>query len=157
VVGTLGRRLVGVCWRSALRLAGRIVSVGRRYRGFMSPELAVGLSNTSSTIVTADMSPSHLAPVVVLATPEMIWLIERTCTDAVEPLLAAENRTTVGTHVDISHESAAREGEEVIIEATLVYVDGPRLRFEVLARVGDRVVGRGTHRRHVVDRSRFGA
>ncbi len=123
----------------------------------MPHELAVGLAKTSCTIVTPDMSPPHLSPIVVLATPEMIWLMEKACTEAVEPALQEMELTTVGTHVDISHESAARQGEEVIVEATLVSVDGPRLRFEVVARVGDRIIGRGTHRRHVIDRARFGA
>jgi predicted thioesterase len=102
------------------------------------------------------MSPAHLAPVVVLATPEMISLMEQAATTAVQPLLEAANQTTVGTHVDVSHESAGREGEEVEVTAELVAADGPRLTFDVTARVGERIIGRGTHRRHIVDRSRFG-
>jgi predicted thioesterase len=92
---------------------------------------------------------------VVLSTPEMIRLMEEASTAAVQPLLEAEGRTTVGVHVDVSHESAAREGEEVVVAAELTAVDGPRLTFWVEARCGDRVIGRGTHRRYVVDRSRF--
>lgn len=117
--------------------------------------LEPGATHVSKTIVDESMSPPHLAPVVVLATPEMIWLMEEACTSAVQPLLEEGDRTTVGTHVDVSHESAARLGEEVLVEATLVAVHGPRLTFDVEARVGDRIIGRGTHRRHVIDRARF--
>ncbi len=116
----------------------------------------VGLAYTVRVTVTSEMSPAHLAPVVVLATPEMISLMEQAATTAVQPLLEAANQTTVGTHVDVSHESAGREGEEVEVTAELVAADGPRLTFDVTARVGERIIGRGTHRRHIVDRSRFG-
>lgn len=101
------------------------------------------------------MTPSHLAPLVVLATPEMIRLMEEASTAAVQPALEETGQTTVGTHVDVSHESAAREGDEVVVEAELVAIDGPRLTFRVEARVNDRIIGRGTHRRYVIDRSRF--
>lgn len=121
----------------------------------MSSSLPVGTRHLVATRVGPEHSPAHLAPVVVLSTPEMIRLMEEASTAAVQPLLEAEGRTTVGVHVDVSHESAAREGEEVVVAAELTAVDGPRLTFWVEARCGDRVVGRGTHRRYVVDRSRF--
>ena len=70
-------------------------------------------------------------------------------------LIEADDQTTVGTHVDVSHESAAREGEQVEFSCELLEVDGRRLTFAVAASVGERFVGRGTHRRHVIDRSRF--
>ncbi|MGH8911734.1 MAG: thioesterase family protein [Acidimicrobiia bacterium] len=119
-----------------------------------SPE--IGLTHTVTTIVTPDTSPPHLAPVVVLATPTMIWLMEQASTEAVQPVLDSSGKTTVGTHIDVSHEAAAREGDEVTVTAMLAAVDGPRLNFEVEARVGQKLIGRGTHRRHVVERSRFG-
>lgn len=105
--------------------------------------------------MTVELSPPHLAPTVVLSTPDMIRLMEETATMAVQPVLEDYDQTTVGTHVDVSHESAARGGETVTVTAVLENVDGSRLAFNVEARVDDRVVGRGTHRRYVVDRSRF--
>lgn len=118
-------------------------------------QIAPDTSHTTTTTVTADLSPVHLAPIVVLSTPDMIRLMEEASTAAVQPQLEAGDQTTVGTHVDVSHEAAAREGEQVTVEAELTTVSGPRLTFRVEARVGERVIGRGTHRRHVVDRSRF--
>ncbi len=118
-------------------------------------QLTAGTTNELNVRVTPDLSPTHLAPIVVLSTPEMIRLMEEASTMAVQPLLDDADRTTVGVHVDVSHESAARQEEEVTVTSELVAVDGPRLIFRVEARVGDRIVGRGTHRRHVIDRSRF--
>lgn len=118
-------------------------------------QLSAGISHESAVRVSADHSPAHLLPIVVLSTPEMIRLMEEASTRAVQPLLEESDQTTVGVHVDVSHESAARQGEEVTVKSELVTVDGPRLTFRVEALVADRIVGRGIHRRHVIDRSRF--
>jgi predicted thioesterase len=84
----------------------------------------------------------------------MIELMEWTSVDAVQPALGAD-QTSVGTHVDVSHESAAREGEHVVFHSRLVEVDRRRLTFEVSAKVDARIIGRGTHQRFVIDLSRF--
>lgn len=117
--------------------------------------LELGLTNVRTVTVTPDLSPDHLAPFVVLSTPEMIRLMEETCTAAVQPMIESDDQTSVGTHVNVSHESAATEGEEVEVSCELIEVDRRRLTFLVQARVGDRIIGRGTHQRHVIDRSRF--
>ena len=116
--------------------------------------LSTGIKQSMEITVTPEISPRHLEEIVVLATPHMIAAMEQTSTDAVQPYLE-DHQTTVGTHVDVSHEAAARGGEKVRVDAELVAVDGPRLTFRVQASVGDRIIGRGTHRRHVVDRARF--
>lgn len=117
-------------------------------------EIVPGIENVEQAVVTAEMSPAHLAPKVVLSTPKMIELMEWAAARAVEPLLGA-GRTTVGTHVNVSHEAAAGEGDQVTVTATLKEVDRRRLTFGVSAMVGDRIIGRGTHERFVVDRDRF--
>lgn len=118
--------------------------------------LQPGITNQRTITVTADLSPAHLAPLIVLSTPDMIRLMEEICTDAVQPLVEAENQTTVGTHVDVSHESAATEGEVVELRCELITVERRRLTFRVEAKVGDHIVGQGTHQRHIIDRDRFG-
>ena len=118
------------------------------------PTLTPGARHELSVTVDATMTPEHLRPIVVLSTPTMIGLMEEAATRSVQPLLEESDQTTVGTHVDVSHESAAARAG-VTVEAELVAVDGPRLTFSVMARVGSRIIGRGTHRRHVVDRARF--
>lgn len=119
--------------------------------------LEPGLTNQRTVTVTPDLSPRHLAPTVVLSTPDMIRLMEETCTAAVQPLIEADDQTTVGVHVDVSHESAARDGEVVEVSCELVGVDRRRLTFRVSVRVGERIIGKGTHQRHIIDRSRFRA
>jgi fluoroacetyl-CoA thioesterase len=120
----------------------------------MAP-LELGLTNVRTVTVTPDLSPPHLAPTVVLSTPNMILLMEETSTWAIQPLIEGDGLTSVGTHVNVSHEAAARGGEEVEVSCELIEVDRRRLTFLVEARVGDRIIGRGTHQRHIIDRSRF--
>lgn len=117
--------------------------------------IELGLTNIRTVTVTAELSPPHLAPTVVLSTPNMILLMEETCTSAIQPLIEADDQTSVGTHVNVSHEAAAVGGEEVEVCCELIEADRRRLTFLVEAKVGDRIIGRGTHQRHIVDRSRF--
>jgi fluoroacetyl-CoA thioesterase len=120
----------------------------------MKDTLAIGLEGTSGYTVTADMSPPHL-PVVVLSTPSMVQLIEQTCL-----LTAAEhlddNENTVGTHICVSHQAAAAEGEEVEVHCQLADMDRRRLTFDVRVTCGERLLSEGTHQRFVVDNDRFG-
>jgi fluoroacetyl-CoA thioesterase len=115
--------------------------------------LAPGIEHTTETTVTPDMSPPHL-PVKVLSTPAMIQLMEQTCLLAVADHLD-QDEATVGTHVCVSHVAALPAGEVVSVTGRLVEVERRKLRFEVVARGGDRVLGEGTHDRAVIDTTRF--
>lgn len=121
----------------------------------MKDSLAIGLEHQLSVVVTEDLSPRHLLPVLVLSTPNMIGLMEGVCLECVQPHLAA-TETTVGVHVNVSHQSAAKGDELVIVRCRLVWIERRRLTFEVSAKVEDRVVGEGTHDRFVIDRTGFG-
>ncbi len=121
----------------------------------MKDSLQPGVGHRIEVEIGEDMSPPHLAPVVVLSTPSMIELMEIASLQAAQPHLDG-TETTVGTHVNVSHEAAAHGGERVTVSSELMEVAKRRLTFAVEARVGDRIVGRGTHQRAVVDTSRFG-
>jgi predicted thioesterase len=94
------------------------------------------------------MSPGHL-PRVVLSTPSMIGLIEQTCLTSVQGHLD-EGETTVGTHVCVSHQAAASEGEDVVYTTRLTAVDRRRLTFEVHVNGPRGLLSEGTHERAVV-------
>jgi fluoroacetyl-CoA thioesterase len=94
----------------------------------------------------------------VLGTPRLLaWCEAATCA-AVDDSLEI-SRTTVGTRVQLDHMGASPVGAEVTVVATVVYVDGRLVRFEVVARHADdadaRVVGHGEVTRVVVERERF--
>ena len=114
--------------------------------------LAPGLKHSQSVTVTTEMTPPHLRgePIRVLATPEMVRLVEQTAISAVQPLLKS-GQTTVGTKVNIAHLAATPEGMKATITVELTEVDRRRLsfRFEVHDEVEK--VGEGTHERFIVD------
>ncbi len=120
----------------------------------MRETLQPGLTNEARYTVTADMSAAHL-PRVVLSTPSMIGLIERTCLEAAQPHLDA-GETTVGTHVCVSHEAAAGEGEEFTVRCRLAKVQKRRLTFDVEVEGRAGRLSQGTHERAVVSLDRMG-
>src|SRR3972149_4459823 len=90
--------------------------------------LAPGLTHAKSVTVTADLTPAppRGAPIRVLATPEMIRLVEQTAIECVAPHLAP-GETTVGTRVDIAHLAATPEGMTVTVTVELTEVDRRRV------------------------------
>lgn len=119
----------------------------------MLTSLAVGLENEKRFVVAREHDAGSVAR-VVLATPVMIGWIEHACYEATAGHLEP-GESTVGTHVCVSHEAPAGEGDEVVVHCRLVERDRRRLLFEVTVRVGERVVSRGTHQRHVVSYAGF--
>jgi fluoroacetyl-CoA thioesterase len=122
--------------------------------------MRVGDSATVRFTVTEQDTAAALGSgdLPVLGTPRLLaWCEAATCA-AVEDSLES-SRTTVGTRVQLDHMGASPVGAEVIVVATVVYVDGRLVRFEVVARhaddADDRVVGHGEVTRVVVDRERF--
>lgn len=116
-------------------------------------DLSAGITQSSRHPVTAEMSPPHLAPAQVLGTSTLVELMERTALESVASQLGP-SETSVGARIDVRHLRPAFVGEVLVVDSRLVGV-GRRLCFEVIASVGDRVVGTAWHERAVVDRSRF--
>ena len=90
----------------------------------------------------------------VLSTPHMIGYMERTCRDAVLPLLEA-GHDTVGTQVNISHLAAAPLGASVTFTAEVIAVSGRRVQFRVEARDETETIGEGTHERAIINVAKF--
>jgi fluoroacetyl-CoA thioesterase len=92
----------------------------------------------------------------VLGTPRLLaWCEAATCAAVAGAL--AEAQTSVGSRVSLEHLAASPVGQRVSVTATVVYVDGRLVRFEVVASHADddKVVGHGEITRVVVDRERF--
>jgi fluoroacetyl-CoA thioesterase len=117
-----------------------------------SRALTPGLKHSKSVTVTADITPPHLRgdPIRVLATPDLIRIVEQTAIECVAPRLGP-GQTTVGTRVDIAHLAATPEGMTVTATVELVEVDRRRLGFRVEVRDELDEVARGTHERFVID------
>ena len=116
-------------------------------------ELAVGLKHSSTVTVTEDMTPSHLRgdAIRVLATPDMVRLVEQTAIQAVQPHLKL-GQSSVGTTVNIKHLAGTPEGMKVTITVELTEIDRRRLGFKFEVHDEIEKVGEGTHERFIIDR-----
>ena len=116
------------------------------------PELTAGLSSAIRYRVKDASTARQLGSgsVDVLATPEMVRLMEVAAVAALTDQLPPDY-TSVGTLLDITHLAPTPVGLGVQVSATLVEVQGRRLRFEVVAHDDVEEIGRGTHERVLVE------
>ena len=90
----------------------------------------------------------------VFSTPIMVALMENAALSSVRPYLD-EGMDTVGTRLEISHDSATPVGMAVRAESELVEVDRRRLVFEVKAYDEKGLIGQGRHERFIVGVEKF--
>ena len=90
----------------------------------------------------------------VFATPWMCALMEKASWTAVAPGLEP-GESTVGTRLNITHDSATPLGLKVWAESQVTAVDGRRIEFQVTAYDERGLIGQGTHERFVVADDRF--
>lgn len=119
--------------------------------------MEIGTSTTVEHVVsegdTAEVVGSGDLP--VLATPRLLaWAEAATC-EAIAPSL--EGRSSVGTRVQLDHLAASPVGARVRVSASVVYVDGRLVRFEVVAvhATDEKLVAHGEVTRVLVDPERF--
>jgi fluoroacetyl-CoA thioesterase len=110
-------------------------------------ELLVGEENTARHLGSGNVG--------VLATPELVRLMEKAAVSAVDHLLPDGYRT-VGVEVSIRHLAATPVGMRVRAQAELIAVEGRKLTFRVEAFDEVEKVGEGEHRRTIVDVEKFG-
>ena len=119
-------------------------------------KIVPGLAGQLEMVVHEENTAQHLGSgnVAVLATPEMVRLMERAAVAAVDHLLPDGHRT-VGAAVNVRHLAATPVGMRVRAQAELTAVEGRRLTFRVEAFDEVERIGEGEHRRAVIDLERF--
>lgn len=122
----------------------------------MKPGLKIGSQGQLNWIVdpTMTISLGGLPRATVFSTPNMIMLMERAAREALRPFLD-QDEESVGTEVQVEHVDAATMGEPVRGIAKVVDVSDRKVQFEVNAYSGEREIGRGKHRRTIIQLSRF--
>jgi fluoroacetyl-CoA thioesterase len=118
----------------------------------------LGLASAVQRVVPREWTIAAFDPRLpaVLSTPAMIGMMELAAAQAVQPELAA-GAITVGTRIEVDHQKAVTEGATVRAAARLVGYQGRFLVFEVEARSGDLVLGRGKVYRAVIEPQTFNA
>lgn len=118
--------------------------------------IEVGIKGRADTVVTEQNTASAVGSglVPVFATPYMLALMENSAVNALAPYLA-EGEGSVGTHLDVSHDSATPVGMKVWAECELTAVNGKELTFSVAAYDEAGPIGRGSHKRFIINVERF--
>jgi fluoroacetyl-CoA thioesterase len=115
-----------------------------------------GLMGFCERVVSHELTLAQIDPKLpaVFSTPAMIGMMEMASSHALRQALPAGS-ITVGVRIEVDHLKAVPAGATVIANAKLVEVHGRRLIFEVEARSGNEVIGRGRVYHVVVDHARF--
>lgn len=119
-------------------------------------EIAIGMTGSVSAVVEREDTAYEVGSgsLLVYATPCMVAIMEGAACEAIAPALK-EEKTSVGTELNISHISATPVGLEVRAEAEVTEVDGNTITFRVTAYDEAGKIGEGTHKRVVITSQRF--
>ncbi|MCI8687873.1 MAG: thioesterase family protein [Lawsonibacter sp.] len=116
----------------------------------------IGLKGRAETVVsdanTAQAACSGALP--VFGTPFMCALMEEAAWKSIAPHLEP-GQSTVGTRLNVSHDSATPVGMRVWAESEITQVDGKRLVLNVAAFDERGPIGQGVHERFVITDQRF--
>ena len=118
--------------------------------------ITVGLKGRAETDVnegnTAQAACSGALP--VFGTPFMCALMEEAAWKSIAPHLET-GQSTVGTKLNITHDSATPVGMKVWAESEITEIDGKRLVLKVTAFDEKGPIGQGIHERFIVTDERF--
>ena len=120
------------------------------------PEFPPGLSaRVELTVTDADTAQAlGSGDVPVLATPRVLALAEAATVAATARHLPG-GLTTVGVRAEINHLVPTPVGQQVHALATLAKVEGRKLHFEVVVRMGETLAAEVLVERMLLDRQRF--
>ena len=119
-------------------------------------EITVGMKGQVSTLAEREDTAKEVGSgdLLVYSTPCMVALMEGAACEAIAEALS-ETQTTVGTALNIEHISATPVGLEVRAEAEVTAVEGKLITFCVTAFDEAGEIGRGTHKRVIVNSQKF--
>lgn len=118
--------------------------------------MKIGLKGRAETVVCGDNVAAKIGSgdQEVFATPWMIGLMEEAAQSSLLPYLE-EGQSSVGTHLDVSHDSATPLGMKVWAESELIAIEGRKLSFEVAAYDECGLIGKGRHERFIINKDKF--
>ncbi len=119
-------------------------------------EITVGMKGAAESCVEREDTAQIVGSgdLLVYATPCMVALMEGAACEAIADALP-DTQTTVGTALNIEHISATPVGLEVRAEAEVIAVEGKVITFEVKAFDEAGEIGRGSHKRVIVNSQKF--
>ena len=124
----------------------------------MKPGLSIGTTGKVDLIVGGShvihLGASQPIGAIVFSTPSMINLMEYAAREALRPFLESSEES-VGVNVTVEHLAATPLNAVVRAEATVTAMEGRLVDFQIAAFDDREQIGRGTHRRAVIQTGRF--
>ena len=119
-------------------------------------EISIGMKGEARTLSEREDTAQAVGSgsLLVYATPCMVALMEGAACEAIADCIP-EDKTSVGTYLEISHITATPVGMEVWAEAEVTAVDGNNITFQVTAYDEAGKIGEGIHKRAVINAQRF--
>ncbi len=119
-------------------------------------EITVGMKAEVFSFVEKEDTAKEVGSgsLLVYATPCMVALMEGAACEAIEEAMD-DDKTTVGTELNIQHISATPVGMDVRAEAVVTAVEGKVITFEIHAYDESGEIGCGTHKRVIVPAQKF--
>ena len=119
-------------------------------------EITVGMKGEVEALVEREDTAKEVGSgdLLVYATPCMVALMEGAACEAIADALS-DTQTTVGTARNLEHTSATPVGLEVRAMAEVTAVEGKVITFSVTAYDEAGEIGKGTHKRVIVNSQKF--
>lgn len=119
-------------------------------------EITIGMKGQASTLVEREDTAKEVGSgdLLVYATPCMVAIMEGAACDAISAAIP-DDKTSVGTALNIEHTAATPVGLEVRAEAEVTAVDGRAITFSVKAYDESGEIGHGVHKRVIVNSQKF--
>ena len=119
-------------------------------------EITVGMKGEVTALVEREDTAQIVGSgdLLVYATPCMVALMEGAACEAIAEALP-EEKTSVGTELNIKHLAATPVGLEVRAEAEVTEVEGNTITFQITAYDEAGKIGEGTHKRAIVSAQKF--
>ena len=119
-------------------------------------EITIGLKAEVCTLAEREDTAKEVGSgdLLVYSTPCMVALMEGAACEAIADCLK-DTETTVGTALNIEHIAATPVGLEVRAEAEVTAVEGKVITFAVAAYDEVGQIGKGTHKRVIVNSQKF--
>ena len=122
----------------------------------MMNEMKIGAVGRAETVVNEYNTAKAMksGALDVFATPCMCALMEEAACNAVRDYLD-KGMGTVGISLNITHDKPSALGSKITATATLTAVEGRKLVFDVQAQENDKIIGKGTHERFIINNAKF--
>lgn len=119
-------------------------------------EITIGLKGVAEALVERDDTALEVGSgsLLVYATPCLAALMEGAACEAIAGVLA-EDKTTVGTYLQLSHTAATPVGLEVRAEAEIIEYDGKVITYKIDAFDEAGKIAEAVHKRTIVSVQRF--